>query len=152
MPHAVDFCRHLFGLSGSDLIVTHRGRQSTMAMLGAHAMEELFHYIIAGDDGYHRKTDPVAIEANLMENDLDKGETVAICDREIDAAAGKRAGLLTCILGRADENFTATCFVSNLDELKQIILSESAACVLSNAPMTAPDIPLFGSSRSQGRR
>lgn len=125
MPYALHLCRYIMGCLGCNFIVTHRGRQSTAAILRAHDVENLFQDIVAGDDGYPRKPDPAGMEAIVMRNGLDKEETIAIGDREIDAEAGKLVGLRTCILGRGDREFTATYFVSNLSELKQIIMSEN---------------------------
>lgn len=125
MPGALDLCSYIMGCSGSNVIVTHRGRQSTIALLRAHGMEHLFRDIIAGDDGFPRKPHPGGIEAIVERNELVKEYSLVIGDRELDVQAGKLAGLRTCILGRADQGISATYSVPNLDELRQIILSEN---------------------------
>ena len=125
MPYAADLCRYVLSCLGCNVIVTHRGRKSTAALLRSHGMDHLIQDIIAGDDGYPRKPDPGSFDAVIKRNDLIKEVSLAIGDRELDAEAGRLAGLRTCILGHSSQKFTATYFVSNLNELKQIMLSEN---------------------------
>ncbi|MHB1357526.1 MAG: HAD hydrolase-like protein, partial [Anaerolineae bacterium] len=49
--------------------------------------------------------------------ELERSETLAIGDREIDVAAGKAAGLDTCRFGSAQENTEADYHVSSLAEV-----------------------------------
>jgi phosphoglycolate phosphatase-like HAD superfamily hydrolase len=125
MPCALDLCRYIIGCSGCNVIVTHRSRQSTIALLRAYGVEHLFRDTITGDDDFPRKPHSGGIEAIVERNELAKEHTLVIGDRELDAIAGKLAGLRTCILGHDDRGVSATYSVSNLDELRQIILSEN---------------------------
>jgi len=125
IPHALDLCRWITGKSGCNTIVTHRGRQSTLALLRAHDVEYLFRDLITGDDGFPRKPDPGGIEEIIYRNELDKDNSLVIGDRYIDVVAGKLAGIRTCFLGHDDRVVDATYYLSNLNELKQIISSEN---------------------------
>jgi HAD superfamily hydrolase (TIGR01509 family) len=90
-------CQAILAGGGINAIVTHRGRASTEQMLTTHHMRYLFVEIAAGDDGLPRKPDPAAFLVILGKTGVDRKETAAVGDREVDIRAGKAAGLWTCL-------------------------------------------------------
>jgi HAD superfamily hydrolase (TIGR01549 family) len=126
MPGALDVCKFILSNSGSNVIVTHRGKKSTLALLRTHGVQHLFQDLIAGDDGFPRKPDPAGIKAIIQRNNLAEDDSLVVGDRELDAKAGRLAGVRTCILGDGDQNITTPYHVSNLHELYEILLVENA--------------------------
>jgi HAD superfamily hydrolase (TIGR01509 family) len=124
MPGALDLCRLVIARSGRNVIVTHRGRASTEALLRAHGIEDLFLDMVTGDDGFPRKPDPAGVEAILRRNDLDRESTLAVGDRNVDIKAASAAGLRTCLFGAYQEPIEVTYHVSQLGELKAILAAE----------------------------
>ncbi len=126
MPGALDVCKYILSSSGVNVIVTHRGKKSTLALLRTHGVLHLFQDLITADDGFPKKPDPASIEAIIQRNDLVKDYSLIVGDRELDVEAGSAAGVSTCILGEGDQNTTTTYHVSNLHELYEILLVENA--------------------------
>jgi HAD superfamily hydrolase (TIGR01509 family) len=113
-PGAAALCAHIRAQGGLNVIVTHRGRESTKSLLAAHGLSEHFAGIVAGDDGYPRKPDPAAFLAVMAAHGLAPEETLAIGDREIDVLAGRAAGVRTCLFGTPAEGTAADEVVSDL--------------------------------------
>jgi phosphoglycolate phosphatase-like HAD superfamily hydrolase len=82
---------------------------------------------LTNDDGYPRKPDPAAFEAALREYGLERAETIAIGDRDIDVLAGQAAGLFTCLFGAEADGCTPELTVSNYDQLYRYIQSANSA-------------------------
>ena len=89
-------CQAIVDQGGINAIVTHRGRESTETLLTVHGMRHLFVEIVAGDAGYPKKPSPAAFRAIIDKLNLDRSQTAAIGDRDIDIEAGKAAGVMTC--------------------------------------------------------
>ncbi len=122
MPGVLDICKFILSNSGINVIVTHRGKKSSLALLRTHGVQYLFQDIITSDDGFPRKPDPAGIEAIIQRNNLVEEDSLVVGDREFDVEAGRLAGVRTCILGDGDQNTTTTYHVSNLHELFEILL------------------------------
>ena len=90
-------CEEIIARGGTNAILTHRGRLSTLELLSTHCMTQLFTEIIADDDGLPKKPDPAGFLRLLEQLGLDPAQTAAIGDRDLDILAGKAAGLRTCL-------------------------------------------------------
>ena len=126
MPGALDVCKFILSNSGVNVIVTHRGKKSTLGLLRTHGVQHLFQDLITGDDGFPKKPDPAGIKTIIQRNNLAEDDSLVVGDRGLDAEAGRLAGVRTCILGYGDKNTTTTYHVSNLHELFEILLVENA--------------------------
>jgi phosphoglycolate phosphatase-like HAD superfamily hydrolase len=126
MPGALDVCKFILSKSGANVILTHRGKKSTLALLRTHGVQHLFQDIITGDDGFPRKPNSAGMEAIMQRNNLVEDDSLVIGDRELDAEAGRLAGVRTCILGDEGRNIMSTYHVSNLHELYEVLLVENA--------------------------
>jgi len=100
MPFAREVLAAVCARGGCNVIVTHRERASTTALLAAHRLTGYFSGIIAGDDGYPRKHDPAAYLAALARYQLDPCETMAVGDRAVDVLGARAAGLVSFLYGR----------------------------------------------------
>jgi phosphoglycolate phosphatase-like HAD superfamily hydrolase len=125
-PGVISVCEHICTLGGSNVIVTHRGHESTDELLAAHKMTHYFAGCLARDDGYPRKPDPAAFDAILEMQNMRRQETMAVGDRDIDILAGQAAGLFTCLFGREDDGVAADLTISRFDELHRYLTSREA--------------------------
>jgi phosphoglycolate phosphatase-like HAD superfamily hydrolase len=121
-PGATEICEYICSLGGTNVIVTHRMRESTMRLLRAHRMLSCFADILAGDDGYPRKPDPAMFEAVIGRHRLECEEILAIGDRDIDVLAGRAAGVRTCLYRAGSSEVKSDYQISNYAELRQIIV------------------------------
>ncbi len=96
-PGVEKICQWICRLGGKNVIVTHRDRESLVALLSAYHLTGYFSGWITRDDGYPKKPDPAAFAAALQIHQLAPAETLAIGDRDIDILAGEAAGLRTCL-------------------------------------------------------
>lgn len=117
-------CQYICSIGGKNLIITHRGRESTAKLLAANKMSSYFAGCLTRDDGYPRKPNPAAFEATLKMHNLRREETITVGDRAIDILAGQAAGLSTCLFGRGTEGVAAELTISSFDELYQYIVHE----------------------------
>ncbi|MHB1357556.1 MAG: HAD hydrolase-like protein, partial [Anaerolineae bacterium] len=78
LPGVIELCRYIYNLGGKNVIVTHRGRASSLELLSAHRMTGYFAGCITSDDGYPRKPDPTSINIALSLFELERSETLAI--------------------------------------------------------------------------
>ncbi len=96
-PGVVDVCRYIGSIGGTNVIVTHRRRSSTEALLAANGMEHLFAGLLSAAEGYPRKPDPAMFEAAIDAFELDRAATMAIGDRALDVEAARAAGVRSCL-------------------------------------------------------
>ena len=94
---ATAVCEAIVQAGGVNAIATHRGRASTEQLLSVHKMRSLFAQIVAADDGLPKKPDPASFLAIMSRQRLDPQETAGVGDRDVDALAGKAAGVLACL-------------------------------------------------------
>jgi phosphoglycolate phosphatase-like HAD superfamily hydrolase len=59
----------------------------------------------------------------LKPHNLQRAETRAVGDRDIDVLAGQAAGIFTCFFGRKDDGVVADLTISNFDELYRYLMS-----------------------------
>lgn len=126
-PGVAAVCERVLADDGANVAVTHRGRESTLALLAAHDMERYFVDVIAGDEGYPRKPDPAAFETLIARHGFRRAETLAIGDRALDVLAGQAAGVRTCLFGPPLEGITADIRIEDYAELDRLIAAENRA-------------------------
>jgi phosphoglycolate phosphatase-like HAD superfamily hydrolase len=97
----------------------------TVKLLSANHLADYFAGYITSNDDYPRKPDPAAFEAIIKLHNLNKEESIAVGDRDIDILAGQAAGVFTCLFGYKTDGVKADLTVSNFDELYQYIISSS---------------------------
>jgi HAD superfamily hydrolase (TIGR01509 family) len=117
MPGVGDLCRMVCANGGRNVIVTHRERTSSEALLTTHNLADYFSGCISSDDGYPRKPDAAMMYAALKLHNLERTVTLAIGDREIDIMAGQAAGLATCLYGSPSDETAAEYHISSYVEL-----------------------------------
>ncbi len=122
---AVEICDYIYSRGGKNVIVTHRGKEGTLAMLTAFEMMDKFADYIVRDDGFPRKPDPAAFMAALERDNLEREETINIGDREIDIVAGQAAGIFSCLYGGKIEGVRPDLFVDRYCDLHQFILERN---------------------------
>jgi phosphoglycolate phosphatase-like HAD superfamily hydrolase len=125
MPRAKDLCAYMVRLGGMNVIVTHRDRASTSAILKTHGVEALFTDFIAGDDGFPLKPDPSGVEAIITRNDIDKQQSLLVGDREMDIEAGLASGVRTCLMDVRGGSSRADFLVDDLHQLWDMIREEN---------------------------
>lgn len=98
-PGVLDLCARFLAAGGQNYIVTHRGRESLLALLDWHGATGLFADCLTRDDGYPRKPDPASFLALLAKHTLSPAQGLVIGDRALDIQAGRAAGIHTCLYG-----------------------------------------------------
>jgi len=137
-PGVTDVCRHIRSIGGSNVIVTHRRRSSTEALLAANDMDDLFAGLVAVEDGYPKKPDPAMFEAALAQHGLDRAETMSIGDRALDVEAAQAAGLFSCLYGTGPDATHADLIVEGYDHLLRYLEEvNGGASVAGIASVTA---------------
>ena len=97
LPGIPEALRALRALGGRHYLVTHRDRQAMECLRGAGLLE-LFEDAVTREDGLPRKPEPDMLLRLLDRHGLNPAECVMIGDRPLDTAAGRRAGMLSCLL------------------------------------------------------
>ncbi len=121
-PGVKVLCQYICSIKGKNVIVTHRGRTSTMKLLAGHKLDGYFAGCITRDDGYPRKPNPAAFEAALAAYHLQQEETLTVGDRQIDILAGQAAGLFSCFYGVEADSVKADLAISSFDELYEYLV------------------------------
>jgi phosphoglycolate phosphatase-like HAD superfamily hydrolase len=125
MPGAGELCAYIVSIGGRNVIVTHRGRRSTIGLLKAHGLETLISDSVTGDDGFPKKPDPTGMQAIIARNGISAQEGLAIGDRGLDIVAGRASGLRTCLLSELADQADPDYRVAHLGELLEIIQREN---------------------------
>jgi phosphoglycolate phosphatase-like HAD superfamily hydrolase len=112
-----EICELILSRSGLNVIVTHRRAAGTEKLLTTHQMTSLFADRVTADDGFANKPDPQSFLAMLDKHHLDKAETLAVGDRDIDVLAGQAAGLAVCYFGDTPHGVKPELSVSDFSEL-----------------------------------
>ena len=120
-PGAREVCRAVVDEGGKNAVVTHRARASTLGLLGAHGMGDLFSAVASVEDGYPKKPDPAAFLAVLRHCSLDPAQTLAVGDREIDIRAGRAAGLRTALFGNSQTQVEPDLRIRTYAELLPLV-------------------------------
>ncbi len=96
-PGVVHACERVLAAGGRHYIVTHRGRESMLALLDWYNIRGMFADFLTRDDGYPRKPDPASFQAMIERHHLPLHEVLVIGDRALDIQAGQGAGVHTCL-------------------------------------------------------
>lgn len=118
-------CEAILAAGGVNTIVTHRGSASTKELLSTHGMTHLFVDIVAADEGYPKKPDPAAFLVVIERQKLNRAETAAVGDREIDIQAGKAAGLRTYLFSFRPAKTEADLVFHDYAELLKLLKETS---------------------------
>ena len=123
-PHdyAKDICE-LIRLRGSNALVTHRDKESTVKMLTRFDMLGLFSQIITSEDGFAQKPAPDSFLHVLQSASLADDETLAVGDRDLDIQAAMKAGVHSVFFspdGKKHPN--AEFSIRTLAEIKELQL------------------------------
>jgi phosphoglycolate phosphatase-like HAD superfamily hydrolase len=124
-PGVIAVCEYICSLSGKNVIVTHRGHKGTNELLAANQMTHYFRGCLAREDGYPKKPHPAAFEAMLKTHNLQREETMAVGDRDIDVLAGQAAGIFTCLFSLCMDGAAADLTISSFDELYRYLVSRN---------------------------
>lgn len=89
--------RALRNRGGHHYLVTHRDRKS-LDFLRCAGLLDLFDDFVTLENGLARKPQPDMVQYLLTKHDLNPAECVMIGDRPLDTAAGRNAGILSCML------------------------------------------------------
>lgn len=87
----------LSALPGKHYLVTHRDHMAITYLKYTGLYDRFTDFIIA-EDGFPRKPQPDSLLHLLRKHGLDPAECVMIGDRPLDTAAGRNAGMLSCLL------------------------------------------------------
>jgi HAD superfamily hydrolase (TIGR01509 family) len=121
-PGVIAVLRRVGAAGGSNIIFTHRGRESLAAFLSFYGMADLFADIATVNDGYPRKPDPAGFLALIDRNRLPREEVLAIGDRALDIQAGQAAGIKTCFFGMEPPGGVTPDFViAHYDDLPAVL-------------------------------
>ena len=84
-------------LPGRHYLVTHRDHMAVTYLRNA-GLDRYFTDFIVAEDGFPRKPAPDSLLHLIRRHGLDPAECVMIGDRPLDTAAGRNAGMLSCLL------------------------------------------------------
>jgi HAD superfamily hydrolase (TIGR01509 family) len=112
-PGVKEMLHQVIKNGGLNLISTHRPPDSLIPMLKYHRMNSLFADKLTIHDGYPRKPDPAMFNALISRHHLNRAETLAIGDRDLDLAAGKAAGIQTALYGSAPNKVIPDVYIQD---------------------------------------
>lgn len=127
MPGARALCEWVHRHGGKNLILTHRSTEICRSMLRVHSMEDLIDGIFSAEQGYFPKPDPSMVRAAMTAHALKAEETLMIANRLLDIEAGLRAGVQTCLIGKAAMAGNADFRIQNYDFLRERLEALSMA-------------------------
>jgi len=120
-PGVRKLCELVMTSGGMNVIVTHRRHSTTQELLEVHGLGNLFSGIAGGDDGFEKKPHPAAFLAMMAQHGLAAAETATIGDREIDMAAGRAAGITTCLFSSGDLGMESDFSFSEYGQLAEFL-------------------------------
>lgn len=88
----------LEALGGKHYLVTHREKASAWPMLARAGLLPHLTDMVTGEMGFPRKPAPDSCRYLLEKHGIDPDTAVMIGDRPLDTAAGRGAGMLSCLL------------------------------------------------------
>lgn len=92
---STEVCEAIGKRGGINALVTHRERESAVAMLQRFDMLDLFSVVLTPDDGFPPKPAPDSFGYVVENASLDRRETLAVGDRDMDIEAALAAGILS---------------------------------------------------------
>jgi phosphoglycolate phosphatase-like HAD superfamily hydrolase len=120
-PGVKELLRRVIKIGGLNLISTHRPPDSLIPLLKYHRMGSLFADKLTTRDGYPRKPDPAMFNELITHYQLDRAETLAIGDRDLDLAAGKAAGIHTALYGSAPNKVQPDVYIQDYHEVLDML-------------------------------
>lgn len=140
MPGARALCEWVHQHGGKNLILTHRSTEMSRAFLRVHSMEHLIDGIFSIDQGYLPKPDPSMVLAAIESHALKPDETLIIAQRVLEIEAGLKAGVPTCLIGKAAMAGSADFRIQNYDFLQERLeaLSIASGAQTQNPRFLAP--------------
>ena len=97
LPGIPEALRALKAQGGRHYLVTHRDTAAVDCLRSA-GLWALFDDAVTREDGFPRKPEPDSLLHLLHKHGLNPAACVMIGDRPLDTAAGRRAGMLSCLL------------------------------------------------------
>jgi phosphoglycolate phosphatase-like HAD superfamily hydrolase len=120
-PRAREVCEAILAAGGKNVIVTHRRRESTVALLAAHDLARYFAGAVTHDDGY--PASPTRVVAALRTHALPRRDD----DRwrpDIDILAGQAAGVVTCLFGAPRDDVAPDLIIADFGELLLVLAAQ----------------------------
>ena len=124
-PGVHQVCQAISTLGGLNLVVTHRSLSSLKVLLEHHLLDRYITACLSAQDGFPTKPDPAMFNELVSRFTLQRGETLAVGDRDIDIQAGRAAGLRTCGFGGEIKHSIPDFRISDYLELVSLIEHES---------------------------
>ena len=124
-PGVRQVCSYICARDGVNLIVTHRDVPSANILLKTFDMETYFSGILSAGDDYPFKPDPAMVEEVIRRFSLNKEQTLAVGDREIDIQAGQAASVRTCLFVEECAQSQADLCINNYQHLMEYLLREN---------------------------
>ncbi len=100
-PGAIAMLERVLAAGGANYMITHRDRESLMALLSWYKVDGVFAGIVCKDDGHPRKPDPACFNALLAARNLPHEQALAVGDRFLDIQAAHGAGIQACLFDPA---------------------------------------------------
>jgi HAD superfamily hydrolase (TIGR01509 family) len=124
-PGVYEVCELTHTRSGVNVIVTHRGVQSTQRLLDTHGLSPFFSDIFSVEQGHPRKPNPAMLLAALEKYALEPDVTLAVGDRDMDIQAGQSAGVHTCLFEQSESTTKPDFQIKSYAQLLKILLPEN---------------------------
>lgn len=105
MPFALDCCKKIIQLGGSNFIVTNRSRTTFKYLESANALD-LFKEVITVDMGFGRKPDPTSVLHLMEKHSLNPEECAYVGDRDLDVETARSAGITSIAIVPDERYFT----------------------------------------------
>ena len=121
-PGVEEVCKHIRSKGGINVIVTHRRWSSAKKLLSTYKMSQYFTGLLTAEEGYPPKPDPAMFEEVISRFDLERSQTLAVGDRDIDILAGNAAGVKTCLYRSGGTELEPDLVIHNYGELLQLLL------------------------------
>jgi phosphoglycolate phosphatase-like HAD superfamily hydrolase len=123
-PGAREVCEYICSMGGINVIVTHRPWSSAKKLLRTYRMSEYFTFLLTVEQGYPLKPDPAMFEKVIENFELNREETLAVGDRDLDILAGKAAGLTTCLYNGKDYESEPDLVIDDYSQLLDFLKDE----------------------------
>ncbi|HKJ26557.1 MAG TPA: HAD-IA family hydrolase [Anaerolineales bacterium] len=123
--HAKTICEYIVANGGKNVIITHRRKGGTEALLASHGLTDYFAGWYTHDDGFPRKPDPTVFHHALETYELVPEETINVGDRELDILAGQRAGLFSILFQGGPGDSIPDLVIEDFGALYRIILEQN---------------------------
>ena len=91
-PGVAELLAAVVAAGGRNFLLTHRNRRALDRLTTLH-LDQYFSGYVTKDDDYPRKPDPTSLLALCQQYSVDPHAAIMIGDRNLDVAAGHRAGM-----------------------------------------------------------